>query len=159
MRKTILVAATAFMIGGISTGALLSVAQPAPPPGAPGMPPAPGATGPGGTAPGGWHPGHMMHHGMHPHGMGDHAMQQGGPVEGMRAFALVYRQQDRALSPADAQKIAEAFLLWNGNHTWKIANAALNANGLIGFDMTSADGAVIAKFTMDPHTAKLTRVA
>jgi hypothetical protein len=86
------------------------------------------------------------------------AMHRHGPAMGMRAFALIYRQKDRALSPADVQKIAEAFLLWNGNHTWKVANAAATADGLVAFDLTAPDGSVIAKFTMDPHTAKIARV-
>jgi hypothetical protein len=82
----------------------------------------------------------------------------GGPAEGMRALALIYRQEDRALTPADVQKIAEAFLLWNGNHTWKISNTAAMPDGSIGFSLTTAEGAVIAKFTMDPHTARLIRI-
>ena len=39
-------------------------------------------------------------------------------------FALVYRQEDRKLTPPDVQKIAEAFLLWNGNHSWKVVDVA-----------------------------------
>jgi hypothetical protein len=76
----------------------------------------------------------------------------------MRNFALVYRQSDRQLAPADVQKIAEAFLLWNGNHTWKVANVAATADGPIGFDLTTPDGTVLAKFTMDPHTARIHRI-
>jgi hypothetical protein len=76
----------------------------------------------------------------------------------MRAFALIYRQQDRALTPPDVQKIAEAFLLWNGNHSWKVVDAATTSNGLIGFSLATQEGSVIAKFTMDPHTAHLVRV-
>ena len=93
---------------------------------------------------------------MHHHGM-MHRMH-GGPAGGLRAFALVYRQQDRNLTPADVQKIAEAFLLFNGNHTWKVTDVAATSDGKIGFSMTTAEGSVIAKFTMDPHTARLTRV-
>jgi hypothetical protein len=88
-------------------------------------------------------------------GMGPNAA---GPAHGMRAFALVYRQQDRALTPPDVQKIAEAFLLWNGNHSWKVIDTATTPDGQIGFSLASGDGSVIAKFTMDPHTARLTRV-
>jgi hypothetical protein len=72
-------------------------------------------------------------------------------------FALVYRQQDRALTPADVQKIAEAFLLWHGNHTWKVTDVAPTADGPIGFAVATPEGAVIARFTMDPHTARVTR--
>nr|WP_294502093.1 hypothetical protein [uncultured Rhodopila sp.] len=138
MRKLILTAAAAFVIGGISTGAMLSQAQPAPPPGAqldgaPPPPPRPWA---------GW----MQH--RHP--------GQDGAM--MRPFALVYRQADRQLAPADVQKIAEAFLLWNGNHTWKVTDVAATGAGPIGFSVTTPEGSVVAKFTIDPHTAKLQRV-
>ena len=45
-------------------------------------------------------------------------------AQGLRTFALIYRQQDRQLGPPDVQKIAEAFLLWNGNHSWKVIDVA-----------------------------------
>lgn len=150
MRSPMMTALAAFVAGGLITGAALSFAQTTPPggphPGGPMM--AEHMGGPGGPMGGHGPWGHWMHH----HGM------EGGPVSGLRAFALVYRQQDRALAPADVQKIAEAFLLFNGNHTWKITDVASTADGKIGFSMATADGAVIAKFTMDPHTARLTRV-
>jgi hypothetical protein len=98
-------------------------------------------------------PGHWMHRHMgwgRPH--------EGGPMQFARTFALVYRQQDRALSPADVQKIVEAFLLWNGNHTWKVSAPEANPDGLISFSLNTPEGGVIAKFTMDPHTARLARV-
>ena len=75
-----------------------------------------------------------------------------------RAFALIYRQEDRQLAPADVQKIAEAFLLWNGNHTWKVSDVAPTADGPIGFSLTTPEGSVVAKFTMDPHTGRIQRV-
>ncbi|HEY4172181.1 MAG TPA: hypothetical protein VGM42_04075 [Rhodopila sp.] len=141
MRQTILAAATAFVIGGIATGAVLSQAQPAPPP----AQQADGAPPPNHGWMGGWrhHPGPegqaWMHH-HHP-----------------RPFALIYRQQDRNLAPADVQKIAEGFLLWNGNHSWKVTNVAATADGPIGFDLATQEGSVIAKFTMDPHTGRIQR--
>jgi hypothetical protein len=135
VRQTLLAAAAAFVIGGIATGAVLSQAQPAPPPAAQtdGAPPRPGMME-------GWGQ-RMMHH---------------RPFQ--RPFALIYRQEDRQLSPADVQKIAEAFLLWNGNHTWKITNVAPTADGPIGFTLTTQEGSVVAKFTMDPHTGRIHRV-
>jgi hypothetical protein len=143
MRQTILAAAAAFVIGGIATGAVLSQAQPAPPPAQQmnGAPP------PGHHWMGGWghHPGQEAHGWMH-HGAGSHP------------FALVYRQPDRQLAPADVQKIAEGFLLWNGNHTWKVTDVAASADGAIGFSLTTQEGSVIAKFTMDPHTGRIHRV-
>ena len=133
MRQTLLAAAAAFVIGGAATGAVLSQAQPAPPP----APPMQGG-------PPGWM--HGMMHGMR------------RPPFTPRTFALVYPQADRQLAPADVQKIAEAFLLWNGNHSWKVTDVAPTADGPIGFSLTTAEGSVVAKFTMDPHTGRIARV-
>jgi hypothetical protein len=146
MRQTIIAAAAAFVIGGIATGAVLSQAQPAPPspgPAAAGGPPALAHPWMGGW---GHHPG--------PEGEGAMMHHRG---EMMRAFALIYRHEDRQLAPADVQKIAEAFLLWNGNHTWKVIDVAPTADGPIGFSLATPDGGVIAKFTMDPHTGRIAR--
>ena len=57
------------------------------------------------------------------------------------------------LSVREVQKIAEAFLLWNGNHSWKVLNAKPDGD-VIGFDLATADGSVIAHFTMDPKTSE-----
>ena len=76
-----------------------------------------------------------------------------------RNFALVYPQPDRNLSAADVQKIAEAFLLFNGNHTWKVTEVAPAANGAIGFALATQEGSVIARFEMDPHTGRVNRTA
>jgi hypothetical protein len=143
MRQTLLAATAAFVIGGIATGAVLSQAQPATPP-AEEMdsgPMQPGA-----------HPGMM--------GWRHHMMREGmrDRLHNLRTFALVYRQEDRNLAPADVQKIAEAFLLWNGNHTWKVSNVAPTTDGPIGFSLTTPEGSVVAKFTMDPHSGRLERV-
>lgn len=144
MRRTILALLAGVVIGGAATGALLAQAQPPPGGGGPpwgphmmGWMPRPGMPGPGG-GPGG--PG-------------------GGPGRMMRAFALVYPQADRNLNAADVQKIAEAFLLWHGNHTWKVVEVAPAADGTIGFALATQEGSVIARFTMDPHTGRVTRTA
>jgi hypothetical protein len=137
MRKTILTAATAFIVGGIATGAVLSQAQPAPPAAQLDSAPPPPHAGMG------W-----MHHG--------HPGRDGGML---RAFALVHRQADRQLAPGDVQKIAEAFLLWNGNHSWKVTDVAATGSGPIGFNLTTAEGSVVAKFAMDPHTGKVERIS
>ena len=138
MHRTILAAAVAFITGGIATGAVLSHAQPASPP-AQQLDRDHWA--------GGWEhrQGPEGHPWMHRHG-------------GMRAFALIYRQPDRQLAPADVQKIVEGFLLWNGNHAWKVSDVAATPDGMIGFSLTTQEGSVVARFTMDPHTAKLARV-
>ncbi|MEJ0019651.1 MAG: hypothetical protein WDN25_24475 [Acetobacteraceae bacterium] len=138
MRKTILATLTVLALGGATTGILVANAQPAPPP--------IGMDGPaarphwGGMA----RPGHD--------GQRAHAMRR------MRNFALVYPQQDRKLTPPDVQKIAEAFLLWHGNHTWKVVEVAPATDGAIGFGLATPDGSVIARFTMDARTARVTRV-
>jgi hypothetical protein len=149
MRQTILIAAAAFVIGGVATGAALSQAQPAPPP----AQQLDGAAPPEHQWAGGWgqHRGPGKHAWMHHAGR----MRDGGR---MRAFALIYRQPDRELAPADVQKIVEGFLLWNGNHTWKVVNVAATPDGPIGFSLATPEGSVVAKFTMDPHTGKLDRV-
>jgi hypothetical protein len=139
VRQTLLAAAAAFVIGGIATGAVLSRAQSAPPPAheMDGAPARPGMTG--------W---------------GHHMMRQGMMHQrrfNPRTFALIYRQEDRQLAPADVQKIAEAFLLWNGNHTWKVTDVAPTVDGPIGFSLTTPEGSVVAKFTMDPHTGHIQR--
>ena len=139
MRKTILAALAVLAIGGAATGIVVAQAQPAPPgTDAGGPPPQRGM---------GW-----MHRG--------HDWQQrGGMMQRLRAFALVYPQKDRKLAPPDVQKIAEAFLLWHGNHDWKVINVAPTADGPIGFALATQDGSVIARFTMDPHTARVERVS
>lgn len=134
MRQTLLAAVAAFMAGGIVTGAAPSQAQPTPPPGEHVM------DGPGEHPRMGW-----MHHGEH-----------GRPFD-PRTFALIHRQPDRQLGTADVQKIAEAFLLWNGNHSWKVTDVAATAEGPIGFSLTTPEGSVVAKFTMDPHTGRIAR--
>jgi hypothetical protein len=138
MKKPTLALLAALALGGVTTGALIAQAQPAPPPG-----PAAGVDGP---------PRHHMRDWMrHGHGdRGDRGMEPG-------TFSLFYRQSDRQLSAADVQKIAEAFLLWQGNRTWKVTNVAPAGDNAIGFSIATPDGTVIAKFTMDPHTGRVTR--
>ena len=104
---------------------------------------------------------------MHgPDGMRGHegAMhQQGGAHAGpmmrrMREFGLIYPVPDRMLSGADVQKIAEAFLLFNGNHTWKVAEVQEEANRVL-FTLTTPDGAAIAHFAMDRHSGRPERLS
>jgi hypothetical protein len=138
MRKTILMTLAVLTIGGAATGILIANAQPASPPameGPPGRPPWMG-----------W-----MHRGQN--------REQGAWMRRLRTFALIYPQEDRKLTPPDVQKIAEAFLLWNGNHTWKVVEVAPAADGSIGFALATQEGSVIARFTMDPHSARVTRTS
>lgn len=141
MRKTILTAVAVLAIGGATAGTLIAEAQPAPP-----APPPSGAQGPAHMGWMGW-----MHHAH------EWQRREGwGPISPL-TFALVYPQADRKLTPPDVQKIAEAFLLWRGNHSWKVVNVAPAADGAIGFSLATQEGSVIASFTMDPHTGRLTR--
>jgi hypothetical protein len=148
MRKTILGAVAVLAIGATGAGVLIANAQPAPPP-APLA--APLAAAPD-AAPAPARP-HWM--GWMTRGQRQRAMREGRA--GRETFALVYRQQDRQLAPADVQKIAEGFLLWNGNHTWKVVEVAPAPDGSIGFGLATPDGAVIARFAMDPHSGRVTR--
>jgi hypothetical protein len=140
MRKTLLATVAAALIGSAGTGMLMAYAQPAPPP-APGVdgalpPPHPG-----------W--GGLMHHwghGPEGHGPGGH---------GPGTFALVFRQEDRNLSPSDVKTIAEGFLLWNGNHDWKVTDVAPAGDNAVGFALATRE--VVARFTIDRHTGKVTR--
>jgi hypothetical protein len=149
MHKTIVTAIAAFVLGSITTGVLIAQAQQAPggPPmpvpvqGAPAAPPG-GMRGPWG-GPGQW--GQRMHE------------HQAHRMEMMRAFALVHRADDRMLTAPDVTKIAEAFLVWNGNHSWKVLNTAADGD-VIGFDLATKEGSVIAHFTMDPKTGRLKRL-
>ena len=145
MRKTILAAAAVLLMGG----GLAAIAQPAPGGPPPGGPDHRLVDGPGHGPREGW----MRHHGMM--GRMHHQMDE-HPFD-PRTFALVYRQADRQLAPADVQKIAEAFLLWNGNHSWKVVDVAPAGDNAIGFAIATPEGSVIARFTMDPHTGRVTR--
>jgi hypothetical protein len=155
MNKSVVTAALAALVfGAATTGVILASAQPAPPPGAPpaadGGPAARGPwMGPHGTMGGAIGPGSWAMR------MGEHHGQR---MEMLRTFALVHRADDRKLTPPDVQKIVEAFLLWNGNHTWKVLDVKAEGD-VIGFDLATGQGSVIAHFTMDPKTAHLTRIS
>ncbi len=125
-------------------------AMPPPPPpmaGRPGMP-GPAMPRPGMPEAGGW-----MHGSMHP-GWGWH----GRMWHHAQMFGLFFHKEDKQLTPADVQKIAEAFLLWQGNRDWKVTQVAAGPDGKIGFAFATADGGVIARFTMDSRTGRLQRV-
>jgi hypothetical protein len=120
-------------------------APPPPPPGGPAM------AGPGWGAgpnmgPGGMHRPPppfmmMMHHLRHE----------------QATWGLLFPQKDKNLSTADVQVLAQAILLSKGNHDWKVANVAADAEGKIGFDYATASGDIVAKFTIDPHSGRIAR--
>jgi hypothetical protein len=139
MRKLLSIGLATVLIGGATVGTLIARAQPAPPPAQVDAPPPP-------------HPGWMgwMHRMRHD--------GQGGPGwGGPRTFALIYRPDDRALTAPDVQKIAEAFLLWNGNRTWKVTDVADGPDNTVGFAFATQDGSVIARFSMDRKTGRVQR--
>jgi hypothetical protein len=149
MNKTAVTAVAAFVLGTITSGVMISWAQPAGPSGGPpGGPPAGAPIGGPPDAGGPWRGQGQW---------GDRMRErQANRMQMMRVFALVDRAEDRKLTPPDVQKIAEAFLLWNGNHTWKVINVKPEGD-VIGFDLATAQSSVIAHFTMDPKTGRPTR--
>ncbi len=149
MRKPLMIAlfATCIAGGGAAVLGTQAVAQGAPPP-PPAMDGGPMHGPMAGRMPGGpmGRDGMRAMHG--PRGM----------MRRMREFALIYPTADRNLSGADVQKIAEAFLLLNGNHTWKITEVKEEPDQ-VTFTLASPDGAAIAHFAMDRHTARPTRLS
>jgi hypothetical protein len=75
----------------------------------------------------------------------------------VRTWALFHRPADLGLSPADVQTIAEGILLRNGQHDWKVGDVTPNADHTVSFAFTTAHGDVIAHFTMDTRTGRITR--
>jgi hypothetical protein len=154
MRKSIIGAVAALAIASAGGGALIAYAQPAPPtpPGTAIAAPRPPQGPPGmqwrrGPGAGAWQrgPGWRQAAMMHRH------------WKRMHTFALFFPPADRQLTPPDVQKIAEAFLLWHGNHTWKVIDVAPTPDGQVGFAFAAPDGTVIARFSMDTKTGRLTR--
>jgi hypothetical protein len=95
---------------------------------------------------------------MHRPGMdGPREMQAHAMWHRMRSFALLFRRADRQLSGADVQKIAEGFLLWNGNHSWKVTDVQEVDPDTVSFAIASPSGDVIARFTMNRHNGKVDR--
>ena len=134
---------SAVLAGGLA----LAIAQPAPPPGMGGPMGGPMMGGQGmeggmqGPPMGGWHGPwhHFWHH--------DHEL-----------FSLIHTAPDRALSAADVQKIAEALLLWKGNHSWQVIDVKEQDKDKVGFAYATQKGDVIARFTIDRHTGQWQRV-
>jgi hypothetical protein len=159
MRKTILAAIAASALTGAAAGSFVQLAS------AQQTPSGPPAAAPSGETmeqnPGpGWRRGmhwrqRMREMGMREPGMGE---MRHGRFAGHGTFALFYQQADRQLSAADVQKIAEAFLLWHGNHSWKVVDVAESPDNTVGFGYAASDGTVIAKFAMDRKTGRITRV-
>ncbi len=90
-------------------------------------------------------------------GMMHEGTERPGRMHRMREFGLVYPAPDRALSGAEVQKIAEAYLLLNGNHAWKVTDVT-EAPDRVTFALATPDGTAIAHFAMDRHTARPERL-
>jgi hypothetical protein len=156
MRKIILAGVAAVVVIGAGAGVAVNRAGAASDPGALLLalndppPPGPGAEAP--PPPG--MPGMPGHPGHGPGWMrgGEHAMAR------HNLFALFYRPEDKHLTTADVQKIAEGFLLWNGNRDWKVTQVAAGSDGKIDFAFSTADGGVIARFAMDSKTGRIQRL-
>ncbi len=73
-------------------------------------------------------------------------------------FGLFAPQTDKHLSPADVQEIAQAILLWNGNHDWKVAQVQPGENHQVTFAYVTQDGATVAKFAINQDTGRIMRV-
>lgn len=144
---------------GVPVGQLLADATMPPPP-APGGDPtadAPGAMDHMPPPPPGMGP-----HGMEGMGMPPHPGMHGPFMDRMRHMAatwgLFYNQRDKKLSVSDVQTLAQAVLLVHGNHSWKVADVTPAADGSISFAYTTADGSVIARFSIDPHSGRMHRI-
>ncbi len=71
-------------------------------------------------------------------------------------FDLIYAAPDRGLTQADVQKIAQAYLLWHGNHDWQVVNVATDGDS-VTFAIATGQKAVVATFAMDRHTGAVVR--
>ena len=153
MRRLLMAAVAAMVLTGGGVAAMqVALAQPASPPPAARdeeAGPPPHGPGPHGGMMGGMM-GEMMEH--HPGGPHEHAEM----MRRMRTFSLLWTAPDRNLSGADVQKIAEGFLLWHGNHTWKVTDVQEQGDR-VAFSLATPDGGTIASFTMDRHTGRIER--
>ncbi len=144
---------------GYGAGKMGAYAQGGPPggPGGPGMMTEGGQRGPGmGPRGEGGPPPWMMaergrrgeHRGYHEHG------GRGGP------FAQFFINRDnKNLTNDDVKKIAEAGLLWFGERNWRIGEVKDAGSRTAEFALTTENGGVIARFTMDRDTGRVRRIA
>jgi hypothetical protein len=151
-RTAALAAAASAVMAAAPAFTQTALAQPAPPPGGP--PAASDDRGPPGGPAGGPPPWARGGHGRDHH----HGPRMGGPM-GPRGplSGLVMNRDNKQLTAEEATKIAEGFLLWMGERNWKIANA-VQQDDVIAFDLTTAEGSRIARFTMDRRTGRVQRV-
>jgi hypothetical protein len=156
MRKTMLVAAALSMAGAAAGGTVALAQDASQAPSVSNAAPADDDTqsgaqprGPHQMRMGWWH----RHHGEH--GPGERG--RGMPFM-PGTFGLFAPRPDKNLSPADVQQIAQAILLWNGNHDWKVAQVQPGQNHEVTFAYVTGDGTTIAKFAINQDTGRITRV-
>jgi hypothetical protein len=94
--------------------------------------------------------GERGHGGGHRHMGGRH----GGPFAG-----FFINRDNKNLSNDDVKAIAEAGLLWFGERGWAIGEVKDAGSRTAEFTLTTREGGVIARFTMDRDTGRIRRVA
>jgi hypothetical protein len=101
---------------------------------------------------------------VRPQGWGRPRSMMGGEqnrqrrMEAARTWGLFSRQADKKLSAADVQTIADAILLRQGNHTWKVINVVENPDDTVSFAFATQSGEVIAQFAMNTHSGRVRRI-
>lgn len=148
MKKPLLIAAALSLAAAGGTAALAQNA-------------APQVTTDNAVAPAPQHPGGHemgMRWGHHHHGEHDRGKHRRPMMFTPGTFALFAPQPDKHLTPADVQQIAQAILLWNGNHDWKVSQVQPGQNHQVTFAYTSQDGTTIAKFAINQDTGRIARV-
>jgi hypothetical protein len=146
MRKSVVAVVAVVMAMG-TAGAVLAQQGPGGPGGGPmGPGGGPGMMQGGPDGQRGWH--NRMHAGRE--GMGQRPFSP-------RDFALLPRVEDKKLTTAEVQKIAEGMLLWMGNRTWKVVDVKEAADNKISFGLALPEGGVVARFDIDRKTGAVKR--
>jgi hypothetical protein len=83
-----------------------------------------------------------------------------GHQHGSGPFAGFFINRDnKNLTNDDVRKIAEAGLLWVGERGWRIGEVKDAGSRTAEFALTTENGGVIARFTMDRDTGRVRRIA
>jgi hypothetical protein len=98
--------------------------------------------------------------GAGPRADGMHRHHMRGGQHGPGPFAGFFINRDnKNLTNDDVRKIAEAGLLWFGERGWKIGEVKDAGSRTAEFALTTENGGVIARFTMDRDTGRVRRIA
>ncbi len=108
----------------------------------------PRGEGPRGDGPPPWAQGRRDGH----HHMG--GQHRRGPFAG-----FFINRDNKNLTNDDVRKIAEAGLLWFGERNWRIGEVKDAGSRTAEFALTTENGGVIARFTMDRDTGRIRRIA